>query len=51
MAEVETDRNTAADFQDTVDSKIEGLGKGRYGRIFKMAHSPDKEEFIRTSKI
>lgn len=34
MAEVETDRKTAADFQDDIDSKIDGLGKGRYGRIF-----------------
>lgn len=48
MAEVETDRSSAADFQDNVDSKIDGLGKGRYGRIFQMAHSPDKEEYMRT---
>lgn len=51
MAEVEADRRTAEDVQDGFESKIDGFGKGRYGRILQMAHTPDKEEFMRTAKI
>lgn len=48
MAEVETERKTVDDLQDDIDSRIESIGKGRYGRIFQMAHSPDREEYLRT---
>ena len=51
MAEVETERSSAEDFQDDFESKIDGFGKGRYGRILQMAHTPDKEEYLRTAKI
>ena len=51
MAEVKSDRRSAEDIQDDFESKIEGFGKGRYGRIMQMAHTPDKEEFLRTAKI
>ena len=51
MAVEEADRSTAEDFQDDFESKISGFGKGRYGRILQMAHTPDKEEYLRTAKI
>ena len=51
MAEVEADRRTAEELQDDFESKIDGFGKGRYGRILQMAHTPDKEEYLRTAKI
>jgi len=51
MAEVEADRRKAEDVQDDLESKLDGFGKGRYGRIFQMAHTPDKEEYLRTAKI
>jgi protein transport protein SEC61 subunit gamma-like protein len=51
MAEVEAERKSAEEFQDNFESKIEGFGKGRYGRLMQMAHTPDKEEYMRTAKI
>ena len=37
--------------QENVDSVISDLGKGKYGRIFKMAHSPSREEYRKTAFI
>ncbi|AGI47054.1 protein translocase SEC61 complex gamma subunit, archaeal and eukaryotic [Thermoplasmatales archaeon BRNA1] len=51
MADEAAGSGAAQDFQDELDSKISGFGKGKYGRILQMAHTPDKEEFIKTSKI
>lgn len=51
MAEAEADRRTAEDVQSDFESKIEGFGKGRYGRLLQMAHTPNKEEYLRTAKI
>jgi len=51
MAEVEVERKSAEEFQDSFESKIGGFGKGRYGRLLQMAHTPDKEEYMRTAKI
>ena len=28
-----------------------GFGRGNYGRILQMAHTPDKEEYLKTAKI
>lgn len=39
------------EFQDNLESKIKGIGRGKYGRILQMAHTPDKEEYLRTAKI
>ncbi len=41
----------ADEIQSNLESKINNLGRGRYGRILQMAHTPDKEEFWKTSKI
>lgn len=51
MAEVEVERSSAEEVQDNFESKIKGFGKGRYGRLMQMAHTPDKEEYMRTAKI
>lgn len=45
------ERSRAEEIQDGLDSKIGGLGKGKYGRILQMAHTPDKNEYLKTSKI
>lgn len=37
--------------QNDLENKIEGLGKGRYGRILQMAHTPNRDEFLKTAKI
>jgi len=41
----------AQDMQDGLESKIGSFGKGKYGRILQMAHTPDKEEYLKTSKV
>lgn len=41
----------AEEIQDNLESKINGLGKGKYGRILQMAHTPDREEYRKTCKI
>ncbi|MDC7950516.1 protein translocase SEC61 complex subunit gamma [Methanomassiliicoccaceae archaeon COG_1] len=41
----------AEKIQDGLESKMNGLGRGRYGRILQMAHTPDKGEYLKTSKI
>ncbi|MGI6009299.1 MAG: protein translocase SEC61 complex subunit gamma [Methanomethylophilus sp.] len=41
----------AQDIQDDLESKMGNLGKGKYGRILQMAHTPDKEEYLKTAKI
>lgn len=46
-----TEETTAYDFQDEFETKAKGIGKGRYGRILKMAHTPSKEEYTKTLYI
>jgi len=41
----------AEEFQGTIESKVGGLGRGKYGRILKMAHTPSKEEYKKTCYI
>ena len=43
--------NKAEEFQGTIESKVSGLGKGKYGRILKMARTPTKEEYKKTCYI
>jgi protein transport protein SEC61 subunit gamma-like protein len=43
--------NKAEDFQSNVESKVGGLGKGKYGRILKMARTPTREEYKKTCYI
>jgi protein transport protein SEC61 subunit gamma and related proteins len=43
--------NRAEEFQGTIESKVSGLGKGKYGRILKMARTPTREEYKKTCYI
>lgn len=37
--------------QSDLETKIGNMGKGRYGRILQMAHTPDKDEYLKTARI
>ena len=37
----------ASGTQEDLESKFRSIGKGRYGRVLRMAHRPDKEEYKR----
>ena len=41
----------AEEIQDTLESRSRNLGKGKYGRILKMAHTPTREEYKKTCYI
>jgi len=41
----------AEEFQDSFESKIKNLGRGKYGRILKMANTPTREEYKKTCYI
>ena len=48
MAEEES---MAYELQDEFESKAKGFGKGKYGRILKMAHTPSRDEYAKTLGI
>jgi protein transport protein SEC61 subunit gamma-like protein len=37
--------------QKKIEDKAKHLGKGRYGRVLKMARKPDDEEYVRVLQI
>lgn len=39
------------DLQDEFETKARGLGKGKYGRIIKMARTPNRDEYKKTVYI
>lgn len=41
----------AWDFQHRMEARQQRIGKGKYGRVLKMARKPTDEEFSKTSKI
>jgi protein transport protein SEC61 subunit gamma and related proteins len=41
----------AWDLQHNIESRQKRIGKGKYGRVLKMARNPTEEEFAKTSKI
>ena len=41
----------ALDLQNNLEAKRSRIGKGKYGRVLKMARKPTNEEYIKTSKI
>jgi protein transport protein SEC61 subunit gamma-like protein len=51
MTDDNAGRTKAEQIQDSLDSRISGIGRGKYGRILQMAHTPDKEEYLKTAKI
>ena len=41
----------AWDLQHRLEARQKRFGKGRYGRVLKMARKPTDEEYSKTSKI
>jgi protein transport protein SEC61 subunit gamma-like protein len=41
----------AWDVQHKIESRQKRIGKGKYGRVLKMARKPTDEEYSKTSKI
>ena len=37
--------------QKKVEEKLKRIGKGKYGRVLKMARKPTNEEYEKTAKI
>ncbi|MDO5853726.1 MAG: protein translocase SEC61 complex subunit gamma [Thermoplasmata archaeon] len=45
------EESMAYELQDEFESKAKGFGKGKYGRILKMAHTPSRDEYTKTLYI
>ena len=41
----------ARDLQNNLEAKRNRIGKGKYGRVLKMARKPTSDEYYKTSKI
>ena len=41
----------AWELQHNIEARQNRIGKGKYGRVLKMARKPTDEEFVKTSKI
>jgi len=41
----------AWELQHRIEAKQQRIGKGKYGRVLKMARKPTNEEYEKTSKI
>lgn len=41
----------AWDLQHSIEARQKRIGKGKYGRVLKMARKPTNEEYAKTSKI
>ncbi|MCI0497715.1 MAG: protein translocase SEC61 complex subunit gamma [Thermoplasmata archaeon] len=41
----------AVELQGEIEGMARRVGKGKYGRVLKMARRPTHDEFIRTSQI
>ena len=39
------------DLQHRIETRQQRIGKGKYGRVLKMARKPTNEEYEKTSKI
>lgn len=39
------------DFQDKIERRIGGIGKGKYARIIKMAKKPARDEYLKVVLI
>ena len=46
-----TENSKVDGFQDKIESKFRNIGKGKYGRIIKMARTPTPEEYRKTVTI
>ena len=45
------EESMAYDFQEELESKSRGFGKGKYGRILRMARTPSRDEYVKTMYI
>ena len=43
--------NKAWEIQHKIEARQERIGKGKYGRVLKMARKPTNEEYEKTAKI
>ena len=41
----------ARDLQNNLEAKMARIGKGKYGRVLKMARKPTDDEYYKSSKI
>jgi protein transport protein SEC61 subunit gamma-like protein len=37
--------------QKRLENRVKNLGKGKYGRVLKMARKPEKEEYVKVLQI
>jgi len=37
--------------QKDIEERVKHVGKGKYGRVLKMARKPNNEEYVRTVEI
>jgi protein transport protein SEC61 subunit gamma-like protein len=44
-------KEKAWDLQNKIEVRQKRIGKGKYGRVLKMARKPTNEEYSKTSKI
>lgn len=45
------EESMAYELQDEFESKARGFGKGKYGRILKMARTPSMDEYKKTMYV
>jgi len=41
----------ASEIQDEMESKFRNIGKGRYGRVLRMARRPEKDQYKKVLMI
>ena len=51
LKENKTILDKAWDVQHKIEARQQRIGKGKYGRVLKMARNPTNDEFEKTSKI
>ncbi len=49
--EHKTIKDKAWDLQHDLEARQKRIGKGKYGRVLKMARKPTNDEFAKTSKV
>lgn len=43
--------DSAADVQQKVEIRMREMGRGKWGRVLKMARKPSTEEYVKTCKL
>jgi len=39
------------DIQRRIEGKVKNIGKGKYGRVLKMARKPEMDEYVKVLQI